>query len=73
LQADDVGGRVECGELAADFCEARGAVLGDEFEAPAVEGEDAQVGGEVEDVVGVVGRGWCSCCGFHYDERVWGL
>ena len=51
LQAYDVGGRVESGDLAADFCEARIAVFGDEFEAPAVEGEDTKVGGEVEDVV----------------------
>ena len=70
LQAYDVGGRVESGDLAADFCEARIAVLGDEFQAPAVEGEDAEVGGEVEDVV--VGRGWYSCGRFHCDEIGWG-
>jgi len=69
LQAYDVGGRVEGGDLAADFCEARIAVFGDEFEAPAVEGEDTEVGGEVEDVV--VGGLRYSRCGFHYDGSVW--
>lgn len=69
LQAYDVGRRVEGGDLAADFCEARVAVFGDEFEAPAVEGEDAEVGGEVEDVV-VAGLR-CSCCGLHCDRIGW--
>jgi hypothetical protein len=55
LQADNVGRRVEGGDLAADFCEAGTAVFGDVFEAPAVEGEDAQVGGQVEDAAG---GGW---------------
>jgi hypothetical protein len=69
LQAYDVGGWVEGGDLAADFCEARIAVFGDEFEAPAIEGEDAEVGGEVENVV--VGGLRCSCCGFHCGGSVW--
>ena len=69
LQAYDVGGRVEGGDLAADFCEARIAVFGDEFKTPAVEGEDTEVGGEVEDAV--VGRLRYSCCGFHFDGSVW--
>ena len=55
LQADDIGRGVESGDLAADFCEAGVAVFRDVFEAPAVEGEDAQVGGEVEDATG---GGW---------------
>ena len=71
LQAYDVGRRVQRGDLAADFCEARIAVFGDEFEAPAVEREDAEVGGEVEDVV--VGRLRYSCCRFHCDGEYVGL
>lgn len=68
LEAYDVGRRVEGCDLPADFCEARIAVFGDEFKPPAVEGEDAEVGGKVED--GAVGRLWlCSCCFDHFGGR----
>lgn len=51
LQADNLG-RWRCGgDLAADFCEARVAVLGEEFEAPAVERDDAKGAGEGEEIV----------------------
>lgn len=39
------------------------AVLGDEFQAPAVEGEDAEFGWEVKDAGG---REFC--CGCHVEE-----
>lgn len=44
LEADDVGRGVEEGELAADFREARRAEGRDVDEAPAVEGEEADLG-----------------------------
>jgi len=40
------------------------SVFGDVFEAPAVEGEDAEVGGEVEDAGGGSWELVSSCCWF---------
>jgi hypothetical protein len=43
LETDDVWRRVEEGQLAADLSESRGAKVGDDEEAPAVEGEEADL------------------------------
>lgn len=45
LEADDLGRLVRDGELAAYLGQSLTAVLGEVFEAPAVEGEDADLGG----------------------------
>jgi len=52
LQPDDLGRVVGGRELVGDFRQSFVAVLGEELEAPAVEGEDADAGGR-----GVVGHG----------------
>jgi len=44
LQSDDVGLGIRGGDTAADFGYAFAAELGDVFEAPAVEGEDVDIG-----------------------------
>lgn len=54
LQADDLGRWGLRGDLVGDFLQAGVAVGGEEFEAPAVEGEEAEVCGEFEDIVSVL-------------------
>lgn len=44
LEADDIRRRVEEGKLAADFSETRGAEVRDVEQAPAVEGEEPDLG-----------------------------
>jgi hypothetical protein len=57
LEGDDVGGRVGGGDAAAYLGDALGAELGDELEAPAVEGEDVDLrGGRVHGGGGVLWR-----------------